>query len=155
MQLGGKYAHAITTELLSCTDERDVLNVLTGSITSRFSFYEEKGGEKVLTPYSAHLQANTGGFTLKANTELQDFSLADSVNNQLYNSGLFALLYKVDSVFGAGSSEKLMKFLLKRYQTNYTPNRKHKQWVKEYKPLYTKQFKTYINWEYDQLYKLK
>ena len=155
LELKHDYAHAITKDFLKCQNADEFAHILAGALFSRYQFWEVAQKIRIeLTPYSAMLAKETGGYTLKNAFEVRDFSLLDSVAKFLKSSGFFGLCERLNACFGDNTHYEFMDYLARQYELNYTPSREHTRWIDYHAKEYSDNFNDWNDFEERELSKI-
>lgn len=135
VQYSGRYAHILTQEIANCNDENELKDLLLNAILDKYMLFHTKSNRPhKITKLMLEL-LNEQDFRFSTPSP-RDNSLAQSLDHLTKNSGLFSTLFKVDAIWGNGTSEELMEYLYEKYYSEFEPNKDHQHWVSNKKAYY-------------------
>lgn len=128
----GKYAHALTEEILRNVHTVQDLSMLVQAVfRRRYQFWEtDNGVKRQLTSWSSSLVSTAAPLNLSVGS-CRDNGLARSLRYICLNSGLIPLLYKCNAIWGTGSDAKVAEMLLE-ILASHKPNVECRRWLRRH-----------------------
>ncbi|MDT2745982.1 MULTISPECIES: hypothetical protein [Enterococcaceae] len=131
----GQYAHDLTEKIKECTTDVELKNLLLGSILDKYMFFHMKSNKphKITRLMLELLDEQNFHFSTPSP---RNNLLQQSIDHLIKGSGLFPTMFKMDMIWGRGTSEEFLSCLYDKYNEEFVPNDDHVGWVKKYKQLY-------------------
>ena len=117
----GTYAHQITEQLQQICTEDELIQLIAKHISDRYRFFDIATGDALeITDdlVGIALGSAVGALSCPSN---RDNIIQQSIQYLKKNSGLFAIFYKVETVWGSAGAWKLFQYLREVYQKEYKP----------------------------------
>lgn len=117
----GNYAHKITEELQKISTEDELKQMIAKCISDRYQFYDiATGGALEITEdlVGVALGSQAGKLSCPGN---RDNTLRQSIQHLKKHSGLFAIFYKIEAIWGQQGIWELNNHLVEVYWKEYKP----------------------------------
>lgn len=138
------YAQQFGEALLSCLSNDDFRACICKLYSDRYLFRMSDGSYAPWTVDLGNYADDSTGLLLSS-PSCRRVDLASSAAYIANGSGLFPLMFKVDKIWGSGSSQELLEWL-KRWYDRYTPNDDAALWSKRYSTVYREEFSSASEW---------
>lgn len=125
-------AHELTSVFLSSQSDLETKNIILSAILDKYMLFYKNSGR--LHPITKRMLEELENKNFKfTHLKPQDNSFEKSLTHIKEGSGLFPIFWKADQIWGEGSSEELMMWLLTEYKTSFFPNPTHNSWLSKHK----------------------
>ncbi|MGT2949628.1 replication initiation factor domain-containing protein [Streptococcus devriesei] len=126
-----KFAHQLTLALLDCQSDNEAKNIILSAVLDKYLFFYTKSNRLHKISKLMLEQLESGAFSFTT-SKITDNSLEKSIQYLIRGSGLLALLWKVDQIYGQRSSPKLLGHFYQIYKNTFKPNKDHLSWLNKY-----------------------
>lgn len=133
-----KYAHRLHEDLLKTQNDNDLKNLIVSAILSKYEFWYVKSDKMMKITKDMKNMINTI-YTFE-NPKVKTVELEKMIKYQIKGNGLFPLLYKLDEVYGDGTSKEFMQWLYEKYEDNYIESQDDRAWLNKYKFIYQNEY---------------
>ncbi|EHI74449.1 putative phage replication protein [Streptococcus criceti] len=131
VEFKGKFAHQLTLALFDCQSDNEAKNIILSAILNKYLFFYTKSNKLHKISKLMLEQLEIGAFSFTT-SKITNNSLEKSIQYLIRGSGLLALLWKVDQIYGQGSSQKLLDHFYRIYKHTFKPNKDHLSWLNKY-----------------------
>lgn len=138
------YAQQFGDALLSCRSDGDFVACISKLYSDRYLFRMLDGSYAPWTEALGGCADDSAGLLL-ASPSCRKADLARAAAHIANGSGLFSLMFKLDKIWGSGSSQELVEWLRGWYE-RYAPNDDAASWVKRHAATYRDEFSTVSEW---------
>lgn len=112
----GKYAHQITEQLKSVSDDISMSQFIASKICDRYRFFDVSTGHYTdFTQYLIEISKNSNYPALRCESPANN-SLNKSIQHIIYGSGLFPLIYKISFIWGEKAVAEFWSILYEIYK---------------------------------------
>lgn len=135
-----KYAHRLHKDILAVNNQNELKDLIIKAILSKYEFWYVKSEKMMKITRDMKKMVNDTAPYIFENPKTKTVELEKMIKYQMKGSGLFSLLYKLDDVFGVGTSEEFMKWLHEYYMDHYYPSSDDLAWANKFKIIYQMEY---------------